>query len=158
MITISKATSKDKDQLKNFFSHYKIKDYIEKRIDSYLNFNHTIIAKDDVKIIGTIQWLIKEDPNLGVVEFEEINVIFGYQKQGIGSKLITAAINSVKEYFNQNNLKLRKIYLFVSEDNLVAQNFYKKFGFKQEAKINNLFSDSANELFYILDLSQQKYV
>ena len=154
MISISEATLKDKDQLKNFFSHYKIKDYIEKRIDCYLKFNHTIIAKDDQKIIGTIQWLIKENPNLGVVEFEEVNVVFGYQKQGIGSKLITAAINSAKEYFNQNNLKLRKIYLFVSETNLAAQTFYQKFGFKQEAKINNLFSDSANELFYVLDLNQ----
>jgi ribosomal protein S18 acetylase RimI-like enzyme len=152
MIIISNATSTDKDQLINFFAHYKIKDYIEKRVDSYLSYNHTIVAKDDQKIIGTIQWLIKEDPNLGVVEFEEVNVLFGYQKQGIGSKLITTAINSAKEFFNQNNLKLRKIYLFVSEDNLVAQNFYKKFGFKQEAKINNLFSDSANELFYVLDL------
>ena len=80
MITISNATLKDKDQLKNFFSHYKIEDYIEKRVDSYFNFNHTIVAKDDAKIIGTIQWLIKEDPNLGVVEFEEVNVLFGYQK------------------------------------------------------------------------------
>lgn len=150
MISISNAISTDKDQLKNFFSHYKIKDYIEKRVDSYLGCNHTIVAKDDQKIIGTIQWLIKEDPNLGVVEFEEINVIFAYQKQGIGSQLITSAINSAKEFFNQNNLKLRKIYLFVSEGNLAAQNFYKKFGFKEEAKINNLFSNSANELFFVL--------
>ena len=153
MISISSATSKDTDQLKTFFSHYKIKDYIEKRVDSYLSCNYTIVAKDGEKIISTIQWSIKEDPNLGVVEFEEINVIFGYQKQGIGSQLITAAINSVKDYFIQNNLKLRKIYLFVSETNLAAQNFYKKFAFKEEAKITNLFSDSANELFYVLDLN-----
>ena len=153
MITISEATSKDKDQLKNFFSHYKIKDYIEKRVDAYLTCNHTIVAKDAEKIIGTIQWLIKEDPNLGVVEFEEINVLMSYQKQGIGSQLLTAAINSTKEYFNQNSLILKKIYLFVSESNLAAQNFYKKFGFKEESKITNLFSNSANELFYVLDLN-----
>lgn len=153
MINISEATQKDKEQLINFFSHYKIKDYIEKRVDCYLDGNHTIIAKNDQKIIGTIQWLIKEDPTLGVIEFEEINVIFSFQKQGIGSQLITAAINSAKKYFIQNNLKLRKIYLFVSESNMVAQNFYQKFGFKQEAEIKNLFSDSANELFYVLDLS-----
>jgi ribosomal protein S18 acetylase RimI-like enzyme len=153
MISISNATSTDRKQLISFFSHYKIKDYIEKRVDCYTSCNHTIVAKDNEKIIGTIQWLIKEDPNLGVVEFEEINVVFGYQKQGIGSQLITAAINSVKEFFNQNDLKLKKIYLFVSETNLSAQNFYKKFGFKQEAKITNLFSDSANELFFVLDLT-----
>ncbi|MFA7676503.1 MAG: GNAT family N-acetyltransferase [Candidatus Shapirobacteria bacterium] len=153
MISISNATSKDADQLINFFSHFKIKDYIEKRIDAYLTCNHTIVAKDGEKIIGTIQWLIKEDPNLGVVEFEEINVLFAYQKQVIGSQLLTAAINSVKDYFIKNNLKLRKIYLFVSETNLAAQNFYKKFGFNQEAIITNLFSDSANELFFVLDLT-----
>lgn len=154
MIFISDATQEDQKQLNIFFSHYKIKDYIETRIDAYLSCNHTIVAKDEKKIIGTIQWLIKEDPNLGVVEFEEVNVVFGYQKQGIGSQLITYAINSVKKYFIENNLKLRKIYLFVSETNLAAQNFYKKFGFKEEAKINNLFSELENELFYVLDLNQ----
>ena len=154
MINISNATSKDKNQLINFFSHYKIKNYIKKRVVSYTSLNHTVVAKDDAKIVGTIQWLIKEDPNLGVVEFEEMNVIFGYQKQGIGSQLITFAINSVNNYFIKNNFKLRKIYLFVAEKNLAAQNFYQKFGFKKEAKINNLFSDSGNELFYVLDLNQ----
>lgn len=153
MISVVNADQKDKDQLKTFFAHYKIKDYIDKRVDAYLGCNHTIVAKDSEKIVGTIQWLIKEDPNLGVVEFEEINVLLAYQKHGIGSQLIISAINSAKEFFNQNNLKLRKIYLFVSEDNLAAQNFYKKFGFKQEAKINKLFSDSANELFFVLDLT-----
>ena len=152
MITISSATQKDKNQLETFFSHYKIKDYIEKRINCYLDNNYTIIAKDGQKVVGTIQWLVKEDPNLGVVEIEEVNVLVGYQKQGIGSKLITNAIDSAKQFFNKNNLKIRKIYLFVSENNTAAQNFYKKFGFKEGTKINNLFSDSENELFYVLSL------
>ena len=152
MITISKATSKDKDQLKNFFSHYKIKDYIEKRIDSYLNFNHTIIAKDDVKIIGTIQWLIKEDPNLGVVEFEEINVIEGYRGQGVGLALLNKAIDSVKQYFIKIGIEPRKIYLFVGESNTVARKLYEKYGFILEANIKGLFANGETELFYMLEL------
>jgi ribosomal protein S18 acetylase RimI-like enzyme len=154
MISISEASLKDSDQLKNFFTHYKIKDYIEKRVGSYLSCNHTIIAKDNEKIVGTIQWLVKEDPNLGVAEIEEVNVIFNYQKQGIGSKMMEFTISSVKKYFQENNLKLRKIYLFVSESNLITQKFYEKFGFKKETKINNLFSNNENELFYVLDLNE----
>jgi ribosomal protein S18 acetylase RimI-like enzyme len=152
MISISEATLKDSDQLKQFFSHYKIKDYIEKRVSYYLNCNHIIVAKDNKKIIGTIQWLIKEDPSLGVVEIEEVNVLMAYQKLGIGSKMMGFTLDLIKKYFKENNLNLRKIYLFVSESNLAAQKFYEKFGFKMGTKIKNLFSDSENELFYILTL------
>ena len=154
MITISLANLEDKNQLINFFSHYKIKDYIEKRVDSYLDCNYTIVAKDGEKIIGTIQWSIKEDPNLGVVEIEEVNILMAYQKQGIGSKMMEFNIDSIKKYFLKNKLNLRKIYLFVSESNLAAQKFYEKFSFKKAAKINNLFSDYGNELFYVLDLNE----
>jgi ribosomal-protein-alanine N-acetyltransferase len=152
MISISNASNQDLDQLKNFFGHYNIDSIIQNRVNCYIEHNHTIIAKDNEKIIGTIQWLVKEDPNLGVVEFEEIHVNFGYQKQGIGTKLMNFAINSVRELFKKNNIKLRKIYLFVSENNLIAQEFYKKFGFKEETKVKNLFSDSENELFFVLNI------
>lgn len=152
MISILEASSQDIDQLNIFFGHYKIEKLIQNRVDCYLKYNHTIVAKDNQKIIGTIQWLIKENPNQGVVEFEEVNVNLAYQKQGVGSKLMKNSIESVKNFFNQNNLKLRKIYLFVSESNLIAQRFYNKFGFKNEAKIKNLFSNLETELLFVLDI------
>ena len=154
MISIFEANQKDIEQLKSFFQHYKIESLIINRTENYIKYNHTIVAKDDSKIIGTVQWLIKEDPNQGVVEIEEVNVIMSYQKQGIGSKMMEFCLGSIKKYFQENNLKLRKIYLFVSESNLAAQKFYEKFGFKKAAKINNLFSDYGNELFYVLDLNE----
>ena len=63
-------------------------------------------------------------------------------------------LDSIKKYFQENSLNLRKIYLFVSESNLAAQKFYEKFSFIKAAKINNLFSDYGNELFYVLDLNE----
>jgi len=77
-----------------------------------------------------------------------------YQKQGIGSKMMEFCLDSIKKYFQENSLNLRKIYLFVSESNLAAQKFYEKFSFIKAAKINNLFSDYGNELFYVLDLNE----
>ena len=154
MISISEADINDLDQLKKFFRHYKLNNLIKNRTENYIKYNHTTIAKDDEKIIGIIQWLIKEDPSLGVIEIEEVNVIMSYQKQGIGSKMMEFTINSIKKYFEDNKLYLRKIYLFVSESNLGARKFYEKFGFKKSAQINNLFSDYENELFYILDLNK----
>jgi len=154
MISISEANQKDIEQLKSFFQHYKIENLIINRTENYVKYNHTVVAKDGPKIIGTIQWIIKEDPSQGVVEIEEVNVIMSYQKQGIGSKMMEFCLVSIKKYFQENNLKLRKIYLFVSESNLAAQKFYEKFSFKKAAKINNLFSDYGNELFYVLDLNE----
>lgn len=152
MVLISKAKIEDLEQLKSFFQHYKIDNLIINRTENYIKYNHTTVAKDNEKIVGTIQWLIKEDPGLGVVEIEEVNVIMSYQKQGIGSKMMEFTIDSIKKYFQKNNLNLRKIYLFVSESNITARKFYEKFRFQEETGIKNFFSDSENELFYVLTL------
>ena len=152
MINISLATRSDKEQLLSFFKHYQNQRLINYRVDCFLSHNFTVIAKDDQKMVGVLQWSIKEDPKMGVVEFEEVNIIKDYQGQGIGSQLIKFAIESVKNYFSQINLTPRKIFLFVSQENKIAQNLYKKFGFQPVSKVGNLFSESEIEEIYVFKL------
>ena len=96
-IKITLATTRDKKYLEDFFKHYQNQKLIKSRVEAFLNFGQTIIAKDAKQIIGLIQWQIKEDPNLGVVELEEVHVLASYQRQGIGSKLINQAI--IKNFY-----------------------------------------------------------
>jgi len=151
-IKIALASRKDKRQLVEFFKHYKIKDLIKNRVDCYINHNFTVIAKDKNKIVGIIQWYIKEDPKRGLVEFEEVSVVENYRSRGIGSLLVKYAIQSVKNYFKRIKIKPRKIFLFVGKENKIARALYKKHGFKFISKVGNLFSDTEIELFYYSEL------
>jgi len=150
-IKIVLASKNDKKQLLDFFQHYKIKTIIQNRIDCYLSHNFTVVAKDKNKIVGILQWYVKEDPKSGVVEFEEICVSENYRGRGIGSLLMKYAIQSVKNYFKRNKIEPRKIFLFVSEENKAGRGLYEKYGFKLTSEAGNLFSDTEKELLYCLN-------
>lgn len=150
-IKVIQASKKDKQQLLSWVEHYKVRSIAQNRVDCYLSHNFTIVAKDKEKIVGTLQWYVKEDPTAGVVEFEEIFVSEGYRGHGIGFSLLDYAIGSVKDYFAEIKIKPRKIFLFVSKENKAARGLYEKRGFKLIAELNDLFSDKGVELFYCLD-------
>ncbi len=136
-----------------FFKHYEARDIIKKRVDCYLSHNFTVIAKDKDKIVGILQWYAKEDPKMGVVEFEEFYVLDNYRGRGVGSSLISSAIQSVKKYFTRNKVKPRKIFIFTNEENKVVRAILEKYGFKVVSTVGNLFFDSKTEVFYCLHLS-----
>ncbi len=150
-IKITIATKKDKEQLLIWFKHYKINQFIEKRVDCFLEHNSTIVAKDRNKIIGVLQWYVKENPNEGVAEIEEVFVSEKYRGQGIASLLITFAIKTIWEYFIKFNFKPRKVFVFVGKENIPAIKVYEKYGFKFVCSVGNLFHDE-EELFYTLNL------
>ncbi|MBU1204411.1 MAG: GNAT family N-acetyltransferase [Nanoarchaeota archaeon] len=152
IIKIVQATTKDKNQLFGYFKHYKVKEIIENRIDCYLSHNFTVVAKENDKIVGTLQWHIKEDPKIGLVEFEEIHVLEKYRGKGIGSSLLKFAIQSVNDYFRKIKIKPRKIFLFVDKKNKSARDLYEKYGFKLISEVGDLFSDHEVEFLYSLNL------
>ncbi|MFA5856774.1 MAG: GNAT family N-acetyltransferase [Candidatus Pacearchaeota archaeon] len=151
-IKVQMATKEDIHLLNEFFKHYQTKKIINNRSNCYTSHNFTVIAKDDNNIVGTLQWYIKENPNAGVVEFEEVFVLEKYRGNGIASQLIKFSIEEVIKFFNEINIKPRKIFLMVSKDNLTARKLYEKFGFINIAELNDLFFDGEIELFYSLNI------
>jgi len=149
---IRKATLKDAEKLREFFRHYKSEELIKNRVECYIKHNSTLIAVDNENIAGAVQWQVKENPNAGVAELEEMFVTENYRKQGIGSELLKYLIEDVKQFFSSKGIKPRKIYLFVSKNNPAARKLYEKHGFKPIAEVNDLFTDNRNEVFYCLAL------
>ncbi|MBU3918342.1 GNAT family N-acetyltransferase [Patescibacteria group bacterium] len=147
MLLIKSASKKDYIEIESFFQHYKINELIKNR----LNFN-TIIAQEDNKIVGLIQWIVKEDPNQGVVELEELFVNPDFRSQGIGKKLVEKVLEIIKTFYIDNNLTLRKVILYVKEDNKQARAIYEKFGFKENSNIGYLFSNDSKDLLYVLNI------
>ena len=149
---INLATKKDRKQLLEFFKHYSIRTIIRKRVDCYLFHNFTVVAKNKNKVVGVLQWYIKEDPRMGVAEFEEFYVLKNYRGQGIGSSLIKYAVSLVKAYFKKNKIKPRRIFIFANEKNKITRFVLEKNSFKLIARVGNLFFDNKTELFYCLKL------
>ncbi len=151
-IKISNATKKDRKQLISWFKFYGIQKLIEKRVDCYLVHNSTVIAKDKNKIVGVLQWHVKENAAHGLAEIEEVLILENYRGQGLGSLLVLFAIDAIRSYFNEYNIKPRKIFLFVGKGNTAARKLYEKHGFRLINSIGYLFHDNAEELFYSLEL------
>jgi len=155
-IIIKKATQIDREQLIKIFEHYRNKDIIENRVECYLSHNNTVIAKSGNKVIGKIQWLVKEDPNSGVVEFEELFIHEKYRNRGVGYKLVKYCIKEVINFFKTVRIKGRSIYLFANEKNLNARKLFERFGFENITNLGNLFSDDESELLYVLNIKKFK--
>lgn len=151
-IKIALASKKDKEQLLEFFKHYKVESVIKKRVGCYLSHNFTVIAKDKNNIVGALQWYMKEDPKLGITEFEEVYVSENYRNKRIGSSLVKFAIQSVRNHFRKIGIKPRKIFLFVSKENKIARVLFEEHGFKRISKVDNLFYNNRTELIYCLEL------
>ncbi len=151
-IIISNATIKERKQLVNWFKFYSIQKLIAKRVDCYLVHNSTVIAKDKDKIVGVLQWHVKENAAHGLAEIEEVLISESYRGQGIGSLLVLFAIDEIRTSFIKFNIKPRKIFLFVGKGNTTARKLYEKHGFRLINSIGYLFHDDVEELFYSLDL------
>ena len=144
------ADKNDQKELIEYLKHYNKPDIINNRVKCYTTYNKTIIAVEDNNIIGMLQWYIKENPNAGVAEFEEIFVNPNARGKGIASELVSFAIKDIKQSFKSLNIKPRKIFLFTGKYNIAARKLYEKFSFKFIAELNDLFLDNEIETFYCL--------
>jgi len=95
------AIEKDNKDIQDFFNHYGNKKIIMNRVNCYLTHNSTIIAENHKEIIGVVQWYLKENPNAGVAELEEMFILEKYRGQGIGERLLNFAITNIKDFFNK---------------------------------------------------------
>ncbi len=152
MISISRATIKDKKAVSEYLKHYGAPKIAKKRAECYLLHNHTVLAKDDDKLVGMLQWQIKKDPHAGVAEFEESHVLEKYRNKGIGSQLLDFAIGYVADEFQKINIAPRKIFLFVSENKADARGLYEKHRFARIGGAGCLFSDKEIELLYAREM------
>jgi len=100
-----------------------------------------ISLKEHLKFINSLdknRIYLKVD-DLGVINFKvfkdyvELGIHKNPNKQRVGNKLLKIAIEYAFE-----ELKAKKIILYVFEDNIKAINLYKKFSFKKIDKQKNI--------------------
>lgn len=139
------ATEKDQDFLIHHFDHYKNKTFQKNRVDCYIEHNYSLLMFVDEKFAGIIQWYVKEDPRLGVVELEELFVRNSFRNKGLGTQLVKNALIEIEKKVNP----LHSIFLFCTKSNISIQRIFSKFGFRIIAEIPDLFKKNEIELLYL---------
>lgn len=108
-----------------------------------LNFNRLakyFVIEKEGKIVGYIgSWFFKD-----FVHITNIAVHPDYRKHGIGTKLMKHII----ELASRKGAK--KIVLEVRVSNKIAQNLYKKLGFKVEKVKREYYPDNKEDAFYMI--------
>ena len=107
------------------------KEWIKKAIARVRDDHFTFVAECDRKIVGTAT-IAKEIGTMSHVATIGVMIRKGYREMGIGSMLMQALIDTAQ----QMKVKIVKMDAFAT--NKRALNLYKKFGFKQAARIPRL--------------------
>ena len=79
---------------------------------------HTVVAESDDAVVGFAHTILEEDPTWGAL-LENLHVAVGYQRRGIGARLLRLSARAVLE-----NTPGSGLYLWVLEQNVAAQAFY----------------------------------
>jgi len=124
---------KEKKEVLNWRNHPEIRKWM-------LN-QEEISLKNHLKFIDNLnenRIYLKID-DLGIINFKifknyvELGIHKNPDKEKVGNKLLKTAID-----YAFNELKTKKIILYVFENNIKAINLYKKFGFKEIDKQKNI--------------------
>lgn len=82
----------------------------------------TVIAEDDTRLVGFVHVVFDDDLRWGSL-IDNLHVTHDRQRTGVGTELIVRAAEAVVEQATG-----RSIYLWVQEQNLGAQQFYRAIG------------------------------
>jgi ribosomal-protein-alanine N-acetyltransferase len=101
-----------------------------------------LVAEVEKKIVGYIIGFCKNE--VGIVV--SIAVHPNFRRKGIGTKLW----GELLKLFKNNNVKIAR--LEVRKSNSIAQNFYKKIGFKKIGTIKNYYENGEDAIVMVYEL------
>lgn len=136
-IVIEQMTSKDIDGVfeveKNCFEHHWSKDAFKKELNNEVAIY--LVAKLDGKVVGYVGiWFVMDEGHI-----TNVAVHSDYRGRKIGDKLVQALVELCRE----NNIVSMTLEVRVS--NIVAQNLYKKYGFKLAGIRKEYYSDNKED-------------
>jgi len=107
-----------------------------------------IVAEQDGKVVGIASWAIKGLPKHQLAELDRIAVVPECRGKGIARKIFSMLIEEANKFYKEKNKKLRKLYLCTHADNLRAQAFYIKLGFRHEATLKDHYYPGKDEMVF----------
>lgn len=126
---VDKVFEVEKSCFNDYWSKKSFYDELKNRLAHYF------VAEIDEKIVGYMGfWTILDEGHI-----TNVAVISDYRGMGIGNRLVENAIIWCKENF------MSMMTLEVRQSNMVAQNLYKKYGFKLQGIRKEYYSDNKED-------------
>ncbi|MEW6755013.1 MAG: GNAT family N-acetyltransferase [Candidatus Latescibacterota bacterium] len=111
-----------------------------------------LVAAEGDRVLGLATWLVHGLPKHGLAELDRIAVLPEVRGRGMAAALMQALFADAGAYFGQYGHALRKLFLMTHADNLRAQAFYGKMGFRAEATLRDHFYPGRDEVVMSLFL------
>lgn len=153
MTEIQRATPKAKPYFINdYLTRYgSLEELAEQYADACIYTNQSLVVTKDEKIIGGITWSIKEGINSGLVEIFQMSILQNYRGHGYGSILVENCLEDIEQFYQSKNYPLRRIYIIITESNIIGRNLYRNKGFYVTASLLNHRFYGQSDLFYVKD-------
>ena len=95
-----------------------------------LRFDWLLVAEVNGEYLGFLYWHIGKKPFFApevetFAHIREVQVLEGFQRQGVGRKLMAYAIDRLKA------LGIRDVFLATAETNDIARHLYESLGFRE---------------------------
>lgn len=105
-----------------------------------------LVAAEEGQVVGLTSWMPHGLPKHGLAELDRIAVSPAMRGQGVAAQLVQALLAEAGAYYGTHGGRLRKLFLMTHADNLRAQAFYLKMGFKAEATLRDHYYPGKDEL------------
>jgi ribosomal protein S18 acetylase RimI-like enzyme len=141
MLRIRTATDEDFSLLRDMYLE-EVEDHIERAkvfADDLIHHFKTMLAFEGNQLCGTLTWDTRGGYDDGVVEMISLGVKTQFQRKGIARQLVNHFIEKASKFYSDNGYTLRVIILFMEGTNEVARKFYNSVGFREEARLSNLY-------------------
>lgn len=153
MTEIKMATESTKPYFINdYLNRYgSFKDLAEQYANGCIFTNRSFVAIQKNQIIGGITWSIKEGINSGMVEIFQMSILKEYRGQGYGSILVDNCLKDIEAFYHTRNCTLQRVYIFITESNIIGRNLYRNKGFYVAANLKNHRFNNKMDLLYVKD-------
>lgn len=146
---IRKAVSEDAEKIAKVLINSYNMDSIEEGkyvfLDEIKKDHYYIIAEEEGEVLGIVSWRVQGLHKHQLAELYRIAVLPDLRGKGVSKQLFEEMIKNIKECYESNNSKLRKLHLYVHGSNERAQKFYKKMGFMHEATLKDHYYPGEDE-------------
>jgi ribosomal protein S18 acetylase RimI-like enzyme len=154
-VEIRHATKDDLERLVDVFRNQDLKTSREESqwfISCYFEYHHIVVAEVDGRVQGACVWRIEGERYSGLGWIENIWVEEKSRRVGLAERLLRRSIDDMRIYFDQFDIKLRKVVLTTQVERNSARKLYEKIGFRVVARLDELYDPGGHDLIYVLDV------